>query len=56
MHADRLSLTSTLGDLISSYSHGMRQKLVLIGALVHQPTLLVLDGRSSVSTPRRPST
>ena len=26
-----------------SYSHGMRQKLVLIGALVHQPTLLVLD-------------
>ena len=30
-------------DVISSYSHGMRQKLVLIGALVHQPTLLVLD-------------
>ena len=42
-YADRLSLTSALGDLISSYSHGMRQKLVLIGALVHQPTLLVLD-------------
>ena len=42
-HADRLNLTSALGDLVSSYSHGMRQKLVLIGALVHQPTLLVLD-------------
>ena len=42
-YAERLSLTSALGDLISSYSHGMRQKLVLIGALVHQPTLLVLD-------------
>ena len=42
-YADRLSLTSALGDLISSYSHGMRQKLVLIGALVHEPTLLVLD-------------
>ena len=36
-YADRLSLTSALGYLISSYSHGMRQKLV------HQPTLLVLD-------------
>ena len=33
--ADRLGLTSALGDLVSSYSHGMRQKLVLIGALVH---------------------
>ncbi|WP_080799978.1 ABC transporter ATP-binding protein [Arabiibacter massiliensis] len=41
--ADRLGLTSALGDLISSYSHGMRQKLVLIGALVHEPVLLVLD-------------
>ena len=42
-YADRLGLTSALGDLVSSYSHGMRQKLVLIGALVHEPTLLVLD-------------
>lgn len=42
-HADRLGLTSALGDLVSSYSHGMRQKLVLIGALVHDPALLVLD-------------
>ena len=41
--ADRLGLTSALGDLVSSYSHGIRQKLVLIGALVHEPTLLVLD-------------
>lgn len=43
LYADRLGLTSALGDLVSSYSHGMRQKLVLIGALVHEPTLLVLD-------------
>lgn len=42
-YADRLGLTSALGDLVSSYSHGMRQKLVLIGALVHEPVLLVLD-------------
>ena len=42
-YADRLGLTSALGDLVSSYSHGMRQKLVLISALVHEPVLLVLD-------------
>lgn len=41
--ANRLGLTSALGDLVSSYSHGMRQKLVLIGALVHEPRLVVLD-------------
>ena len=32
-----------LNDLISSYSHGMKQKLVLIGALIHNPKVLVLD-------------
>lgn len=32
-----------LGDLISSYSHGMRQKLALIAAFIHQPRLMVLD-------------
>ena len=42
-YANRLGLTSALGDLVSSYSHGMRQKLVLIGALIHNPLLLVLD-------------
>ncbi len=41
--AERLDLTAALGDPVSSYSHGMRQKLVLIGALVHEPRLLVLD-------------
>ncbi|MCQ2540209.1 MAG: ABC transporter ATP-binding protein, partial [Acetatifactor sp.] len=41
--ADLFELTSALGDLISSYSHGMKQKLALIGALIHEPKLLILD-------------
>lgn len=42
-YADEFELTQNLGDLISSYSHGMKQKLVIISALVHSPKLLVLD-------------
>ena len=41
--AGDFEITSSLGDLISSYSHGMKQKLVLIGAMLHKPKLLVLD-------------
>lgn len=41
--AERLQLSDALGDTVGSYSHGMRQKLVLIGALIHEPRLLVLD-------------
>lgn len=41
--SDRLELTTDLGDLIAGYSHGMKQKLALIGAFMHQPKLLVLD-------------
>lgn len=41
--ADILGLTKNLGDLISSYSHGMKQKLALIAAFVHEPKLLILD-------------
>lgn len=42
-YADVLKLTDSLGDLISSYSHGMKQKLALTGAFIHSPQLLVLD-------------
>ena len=42
-YADAFQLTDSLGDLISSYSHGMKQKLALTGAFIHSPQLLVLD-------------
>ncbi len=42
-YGDRFELTNYLGDLISSYSHGMKQKLVVISALIHKPKLLILD-------------
>jgi ABC-2 type transport system ATP-binding protein len=36
-------ITAALGDVISSYSHGMKQKVAIIAALVHKPKLLILD-------------
>ena len=42
-YAALFEIESKLGDLVSSYSHGMCQKLALIGALVQQPKLLMLD-------------
>ncbi|MDD4124822.1 MAG: ABC transporter ATP-binding protein [Eubacteriales bacterium] len=42
-YADAFEMTPNLGSPIASYSHGMKQKLVLISALVHEPMLLILD-------------
>lgn len=42
-YAQAFDITQNLGDLISSYSHGMKQKLAVTSALIHQPKLLVLD-------------
>lgn len=42
-YSKMFEIQGNLGDLISSYSHGMKQKLVLISALLHKPKLLVLD-------------
>ena len=42
-NAGVFEMTEALGDLISSYSHGMKQKLAIISALIHNPKLLVLD-------------
>ena len=42
-YAKMFELDKSLGDTISSYSHGMKQKLALISALIRKPKLLILD-------------
>ena len=42
-YADMFELTQALPNYISSYSHGMKQKLMIIAALVHQPKVWILD-------------
>lgn len=42
-YAGMFEITGDLGELISAYSHGMKQKLAIISALIHDPKLLVLD-------------
>lgn len=41
--AERFEMTEALGDKILSYSHGMRQKIMVMGALLHDPSLWILD-------------
>jgi ABC-2 type transport system ATP-binding protein len=42
-YLDIFELRNAIGDFIGSYSHGMKQKLVLISALIHDPKLFILD-------------
>ena len=42
-YLDIFNLNHAIGDIIASYSHGMKQKLVLISALLHDPKLFILD-------------
>ena len=42
-YGDAFDLTKDLSQTISSYSHGMKQKLAIISALIHEPRLIIMD-------------
>lgn len=42
-YADTFELTKDLAQPISAYSHGMKQKLAIISALIHNPKLIIMD-------------
>ncbi len=42
-YADMFELTPSLAEPISNYSHGMKQKLAIISALIRKPKLMILD-------------
>ncbi len=42
-YAELFEIKGSLGDSIQSYSHGMKQKLAIISALIHSPELVILD-------------
>ena len=42
-YSKRFGIEQSLGDKILSYSHGMRQKIMIMGALIHSPSVRILD-------------
>ncbi|MBR5930486.1 MAG: ABC transporter ATP-binding protein [Lachnospiraceae bacterium] len=42
-YGDMFELTEKLAQPVSSYSHGMKQKLAVMGALIHDPKLILMD-------------
>lgn len=42
-YGDMFELKDSLGEPISAYSHGMKQKLAVISALIHEPKLIIMD-------------
>ena len=42
-YGQMFEIADDLGELISAYSHGMKQKLALMSALIHEPQLLIMD-------------
>ncbi len=43
VYASEFDITNRLGDKISSYSHGMKQKIAIVSALLHSPRLIIMD-------------
>lgn len=41
--AERFGMQDALGDQLQSYSHGMKQKMVMMGVLIHKPKVWILD-------------
>ncbi|HHU77636.1 MAG: ABC transporter ATP-binding protein [Caldicoprobacterales bacterium] len=50
--AKRFSMDDVLNDRIQSYSHGMRQKIIIMGVLVHNPPVWILDEPMTGLDPR----
>lgn len=48
----RFEMSAAAGDIIQSYSHGMRQKIMVIGALLHNPPVWILDEPMTGLDPR----
>ena len=42
-YADMFEITDNLSQSVSEYSHGMKQKLAIIAALIHEPELIIMD-------------
>lgn len=42
-YGELFEMTDRLGNVIASYSHGMKQRTAIISALIHSPSLLILD-------------
>lgn len=42
-YGEQFEMSANLGNVIASYSHGMKQRTAIIAALIHQPRLLILD-------------
>lgn len=49
---ERFDMSKALFDQIQSYSHGMRQKIVIMGALIHDPDVWILDEPMTGLDPR----